>query len=152
MSIHISILGTSRRDIIKSWSFYTQTLLYWLMTMYSVIFNFQFQFPSKYCLHNGTVGRRQTVISSVLSCFGGGVILATTLLHMLPEVIEGLAEEAASLELEFLPQLVFCSGFFLIYMVEELAEALLGGHNEAETLHRTVSIRRSSRASCKERF
>ena len=120
--------------------------------MYSVISHFQFQFPSKYCLHNGTVGRRQTVISSVLSCFGGGVILATTMLHMLPEIIEGLAEEAASLELEFLPQLVFCAGFFMIFLVEELAEALLGGHTESETLHRTMSVRKSSRSSSKERL
>jgi len=102
---------------------------------------------SKYCLHNGTVGRRQTIISSVLSCFGGGVLLATTMLHMLPEIGEGLAEEAEKLELEFLPQLVLCSGFFLIYLVEELAESLLGGHGGTETLHRTMSVRKSSRTS-----
>merc|ERR1711936_222228 len=57
----------------------------------------------------GTVGRRQTIISSVLSCFGGGV--------------------------------------FLIYLVEELAESLLGGHGGTETLHRTMSVRKSGRTS-----
>ena len=96
-------------------------------------------------LQNGIVGRRQTIISSVLSCFGGGVLLATTMLHMLPEITEGLAAKAESLEMEFLPMLVVCSGFFLIYLVEELAETLLGGHHETETLHRTMSVRRSSR-------
>jgi len=100
---------------------------------------------SKYVLQNGIVGRRQTIISSVLSCFGGGVLLATTMLHMLPEISEGLAAKAESLEMEFLPMLVVCSGFFLIYLVEELAETLLGGHHETETLHRTMSVRRSSR-------
>ena len=104
--------------------------------------------PSKYCLQNGTVGRRQTIIASVLSCFGGGVLLATTMLHMLPEVGEGLAEEAEKLELEFLAQLVLCSGFFLIYVVEELAETLLGGHGHGNSeLQRTMSVRRTSRTS-----
>merc|ERR1719400_2800476 len=41
--------------------------------------------------------------------------------------------------------LVVCSGFFLIYLVEEVAETFLGGHHETETLHRTMSVRRSSR-------
>ena len=85
------------------------------------------------------------IISSVLSCFGGGVLLATTMLHMLPEITEGLAAKAESLEMEFLPMLVVCSGFFIIYLVEEVAETLLGGHHETETLHRTMSVRRSSR-------
>ena len=67
------------------------------------------------------------------------------MLHMLPEISEGLAPKAESLEMEFLPMLVVCSGFFLIYLVEELAETLLGGHHETETLHRTMSVRRSSR-------
>ena len=68
---------------------------------------------------------------------------------MLPEVGEGLAAEAEKLELEFLGQLVFCSGFFLIYVVEELAETLLGGHGhgDSETLQRTMSVRRTSRTS-----
>ena len=81
----------------------------------------------------------------MLSCFGGGVLLATTMLHMLPEITEGLAAKAESLEMEFLPMLVVCSGFFIIYLVEEVAETLLGGHHETETLHRTMSVRRSSR-------
>ena len=106
---------------------------------------------SKYVLQNGIVGRRQTIISSVLSCFGGGVLLATTMLHMLPEITEGLAAKAESLEVEFLPMLVVCSGFFLIYLVEEVAETLLGGHHETETLHRTMSVRRSSRKEERER-
>jgi hypothetical protein len=31
-------------------------------------------------------GRRQTVTTSLLLCFGGGVLLATAMLHILPEV------------------------------------------------------------------
>ena len=73
------------------------------------------------------------------------------MLHMLPEITEGLAAKAESLEVEFLPMLVVCSGFFLIYLVEEVAETLLGGHHETETLHRTMSVRRSSRKEERER-
>ena len=81
------------------------------------------------------------------SVLGGGVLLATTMLHILPETSHGLEERSASLDLEFLPQLILCAGFFLIYLVEEVVEALLGGHGhgEAETLHRTMSVRKSSR-------
>ena len=74
-------------------------------------------------------------------------MLATTMLHILPEISHSLEERAASLELEFLPQLIVCAGLFLIYLVEELVEAVLGGHSEVETLHRTMSVRRSSRRS-----
>ena len=42
---------------------------------------------------------------------------------------------------EFLPQLVLCSGFFLIYLVEEAVEAVLGGSGHAEAIHRHVSVR-----------
>ena len=47
--------------------------------------------------------------------------------------------------------LVVCSGFFLIYLVEEVAETFLGGHHETETLHRTMSVRRSSRKEEREK-
>ena len=93
------------------------------------------------------LSRRQVLISSLLSCLGGGVLLATTMLHMLPEITHSLEEKAEQIELECLPQLVVCAGFFLIYLVEELAESLLGGHGGTETLHRTMSVRKSSRTS-----
>ena len=63
------------------------------------------------------------------------------MLHMLPEITEGLAAKAESLEVEFLPMLVVCSGFFLIYLVEEAVEAVLGGSGHAEAIHRHVSVR-----------
>ena len=47
--------------------------------------------------------------------------------------------------------LVVCSGFFLIYLVEEVAETFLGGHHETEKLHRTMSVRRSSRKEEREK-
>ena len=57
-----------------------------------------------------SISRRQILISSLLSCLGGGVLLATTMIHILPEVTENLKEQAEKIELESLPQLVVCAG------------------------------------------
>ena len=72
------------------------------------------------------------------------MLLATTMLHMLPEITHNLEERADQIELECLPQLVVCSGFFLIYLVEELMMSLQGSHHrsDCETLH-LESVRRS---------
>jgi len=36
---------------------------------------------------NGKHNRRKKIITSILLCFGGGVLLATSIIHILPEVI-----------------------------------------------------------------
>ncbi|XP_024937692.1 uncharacterized protein LOC107265018 [Cephus cinctus] len=51
------------------------------------------------------------LLLSSLLCFGGGVLLATSLLHMLPEVRESLPHEA---------ELVYASGFLFLYFVDEV--------------------------------
>lgn len=60
--------------------------------------------------------RRQFSISAML-CFGAGVLLATSLVHMLPEVRETLGESAEK---------IFCIGFFIVYLVDELVHACFG--------------------------
>jgi len=66
-----------------------------------------------------------TLFSSLL-CFGGGVLLATSMLHMLPEVRENF-ENAKVLPEEYehipLAEIVLMSGFFLIYFIEEFVHA-----------------------------
>lgn len=58
---------------------------------------------------------------SFLLCFGAGVLLATALVHMLPEVRDALKQYA---------EIVFCVGFFLIYTVDELSHVCgVGGHS-----------------------
>lgn len=52
-------------------------------------------------------------VSSLL-CFGGGVLLATSLLHMLPE-----ARHLAPKYEEY-AELVMCIGFFVLYILDEL--------------------------------
>nr|CAD7586798.1 unnamed protein product [Timema genevievae] len=98
---------------------------------------------------------RQLVVSLLL-CFGGGVLLFTTFLHLQPEVREGFVElqrEGKIPDLGHginLAELVFCAGFFFVYLVEELVHAVMDrrsgdtGGDEA-VLHRTMSLRRCSR-------
>lgn len=49
---------------------------------------------------------------SCLLCFGGGVLLSTSLVHMLPETREKLPEYS---------ELMLCLGFFTVYLVDELS-------------------------------
>lgn len=68
-------------------------------------------------------------------CFGGGVLLATVFLHLVPETRVSFEKASA---LGFLPEmpyplteLVTCLGFFFVYVVEEVVHACLsrrGGH------------------------
>uniref|UniRef100_A0A336LMG1 CSON011100 protein n=1 Tax=Culicoides sonorensis TaxID=179676 RepID=A0A336LMG1_CULSO len=61
--------------------------------------------------------RRQPLIISNLLCFGAGVLLATSLIHMLPEVREKLPNY---------PELIFCGGFFMVYVADELLHLICG--------------------------
>lgn len=71
---------------------------------------------------NQTNARSATVVKCLLY-FGGGVLLATTFLHLLPEVqevVEQLQECGIIGQLSFpLAELLMCCGFFLMYFIEE---------------------------------
>ena len=99
---------------------------------------------------NNKAGRLQTVVTSFLLCFGGGVLLSTAMLHILPETIKTLAGPGEQMNIEFLPQLVLCSGFFLIYIVEEVVDLILGSLHHSEPILRSVSIRKSKNLNCAE--
>uniref|UniRef100_A0A4Y0BEB3 Zinc/iron transporter n=1 Tax=Anopheles funestus TaxID=62324 RepID=A0A4Y0BEB3_ANOFN len=61
---------------------------------------------------------------SFLLCFGAGVLLATAIVHMLPEIRESLGEFA---------EIVFCGGFFLMYAIDELMLFCgIGAHDHGE--------------------
>lgn len=66
--------------------------------------------PACFVKRRNTVSRK--LFLSGLLCFGGGVLLATSLLHMLPETRESLPKYA---------ELVFSCGFLLLYFVDEVA-------------------------------
>lgn len=78
---------------------------------------------------NGNSKRKSAKVVTALLCFGGGVLLATTFLHLLPEV----SAEIANLQsMGMIPQmnlhlaeLLMMSGFFLIYLIEEIVHYYL---------------------------
>ncbi|KAM7285296.1 zinc transporter ZIP1 [Ixodes scapularis] len=68
---------------------------------------------------------------SFLVCIGGGVLFATSFLHLLPEVREGFE----NLDTEFpVTEGVVCLGFLAVYALEELIHACLG-HSHSSTSH-----------------
>lgn len=89
---------------------------------------------------------------SVLLCIGGGVLLCTTFIHLLPEVAENIAElqeDGRLPEINFhLAELLMCIGFFVMYFVEESVHGYIDRRNKKnemeKTFQRTLSIRRGS--------
>ncbi|CAF4868854.1 unnamed protein product [Pieris macdunnoughi] len=92
------------------------------------------------------------IVASLLS-FGGGVLLCTTLMHLLPGVnynIDQLVAEGYMKNLDLpLASLLMCSGFFIMYLVEELVHMYLDHREKSNSsvapLVRNLSIRRSNR-------
>lgn len=105
--------------------------------------------------HGGDSATGSPVVSLLL-CFGGGVLLFTTLLHLQPEVREGVSRLQQSGQLpngqgfEHLGDLIFCAGFFMVFLVDEIVHSVLdrcaASHanrgSAEEVLHRSMSLRR----------
>ncbi|KAL0131772.1 hypothetical protein PUN28_002962 [Cardiocondyla obscurior] len=96
-----------------------------------------------------SAANKQGLLTSLLLCFGGGVLLFTTFVHLAPEVRASVENHQSNgqlpdLETLGLAELLFCSGFFLVYLVEEAVHAVLTGKPESSEalLYRTVSVRR----------
>lgn len=101
---------------------------------------------------------------SLLLCFGGGVLLFTTFLHLLPEIRATFAELETNGRIPpirrifgvQLSEIVVCCGFFFVYAVEEIVHFLLDrahrvhsdgrsdlvDEDEVGAIHRTMSMRR----------
>ncbi|XP_030749156.1 zinc transporter ZIP1-like [Sitophilus oryzae] len=91
---------------------------------------------------------KKNLLLSLLLCFGGGVLLFTTFIHLQPEVREYfhiLEEEnkIPDLGLKGVPlsELCFCLGFFFVYLIEEVVHLFLDRKVHDEALHRSLSIR-----------
>ncbi|XP_068153914.1 zinc transporter ZIP3 [Drosophila tropicalis] len=73
---------------------------------------------------------------SLLLCFGAGVLLATALVHILPEVREQMNSKFA--------EVAMCGGFFIIYFIDEFIHYFFGeaiqhthGHNHESSASRS---------------
>lgn len=90
----------------------------------------------------------KNLLISLFLCFGGGVLLFTTFLHLQPEVRESFARLEGANKIPIighgisLSEIVFCSGFFFVYLIEELVHVLLDRRLENQALHRTLSVRK----------
>ncbi|GAB0092563.1 zinc transporter ZIP1 [Sergentomyia squamirostris] len=88
---------------------------------------------AKWCrwVENDTVGRKSRTgrIIGALLCFGGGVLIATTFLHLLPEVGYNLEALQAAGKIPEMPfhtaELLMCAGFFLMCLIEEIIHMYL---------------------------
>ncbi|XP_060520494.1 zinc transporter ZIP1-like [Cylas formicarius] len=93
----------------------------------------------------------KNLLISLLLCFGGGVLLFTTFIHLQPEVREyfsSLQRQHRIPEIGFpISEVVFCAGFFFVYLVEELVHLFLDKKVHNSVLHRSLSVRCSSRKS-----
>ncbi|XP_054596677.1 zinc transporter ZIP1 isoform X2 [Nothobranchius furzeri] len=75
------------------------------------------------CSINSDVRRR---LLSLISCFAGGVFLATCLLDLLPDFLQGIREAfiSAGIKLQFpLPEFIVAMGFFLVLVLEQIVLA-----------------------------
>ncbi|XP_011860606.1 PREDICTED: uncharacterized protein LOC105557853 isoform X1 [Vollenhovia emeryi] len=100
-------------------------------------------------IDSASVSNKQGLLTSLLLCFGGGVLLFTTFVHLAPEVRASVETHQSNGQLPDLgtlglAELLFCGGFFFVYLVEEAVHAALTGKPESSEalLYRTVSVRR----------
>ncbi|XP_063627944.1 zinc transporter ZIP1-like [Cydia splendana] len=90
------------------------------------------------------------IVMTLLS-FGGGVLLSTTFMHLIPEVdhnVEYLEATNQIASFEFsLAHLLMCCGFFIMYLVEELVHLYIHRRErrnaKAMPLVRNLSVRKS---------
>ncbi|KAL3270485.1 hypothetical protein HHI36_021028 [Cryptolaemus montrouzieri] len=83
-------------------------------------------------------------LAQVLLAIGGGVLMATTFIHLLPEVSENAENIDQFKNLKFpVAETLTCLGFFLIYFVEECVHLYLHKHHYVpHAMRRSVSILR----------
>lgn len=98
---------------------------------------------------------RANLIVSTLLSFGGGALLCTTFMHLLPEIdeiISVLQKEGRLPSWEFsISNLLMAIGFFIIYLVEEIVHAYLRRHQRLQMEAQDAFIRgRSARESLKD--
>ncbi|XP_035222245.1 zinc transporter ZIP1-like [Stegodyphus dumicola] len=98
--------------------------------------------------------RKGKIITSFLIFFGGGVLLGTCFLHLLPEAREGFESDDEKVinvtenatdegknedhEKFSIPEFIVCCGFFAVYCFEEIVHFFLGGHTHVPTENRAI--------------
>ncbi|GJQ82029.1 hypothetical protein Trydic_g6905 [Trypoxylus dichotomus] len=86
---------------------------------------------------------------STLLCFGAGVLLSTSMVHMLPEIRESLTNYSGYAEL------FFCAGFFILYCIDEAVHLFKSSlhhveHSQHENRPLLKAARRHSTGGCND--
>lgn len=79
------------------------------------------------CFTN-TSRNQSPLLLSCLLCFGGGVLFATSITHMLPENRAKLGPYQEYAEI------IFCLGFFILYIIDEIVHFFYGETNSILTI------------------
>lgn len=90
---------------------------------------------------------KNNVVVQLLLCVGGGVLMSTTFIHLLPEVSENIEKNDAFSDFKNIPiaETLTCIGFFIIYLVEECVHVYLHRNEhspDVNIIRRSVSILR----------
>lgn len=98
--------------------------------------------------------RHQQVQCALAMCqsFGGGVLFATCLLHMMPEVHESVEElkNYTKTQTDYpFSQLIVCVGFLLIYFIEEASNWLISKVPQEPVCIRNITTAGSNKVSPK---
>lgn len=99
-----------------------------------------------HCSVNPDLRRR---LLSLISCFAGGVFLATCLLDLLPDYLQGIHEAFinAGITLQFpLPEFIMTMGFFLVLVLEQVVLALKDQSPSHSEEHRALMVDSSVQA------
>ncbi|XP_006008653.1 zinc transporter ZIP1 [Latimeria chalumnae] len=92
---------------------------------------------------SASVEKRQQILSLV-SCFAGGVFLATCLLDLVPDYLSGMNDLLAKqqIELDFpLPEFIMAMGFFVVLVMEQI---VLAFKDQSRSLEETRALLGSS--------
>jgi len=121
----------------------TKLITMTLLAVVSLILGFLPLKISKYFINDDNIWKR--TFTSVLLCFGGGVLFATSFIHMLPEVRENIEESGIDFDGVPMAEILICAGFFFIYFIEESVHFFLDSgvhhhHDETIQVHQSFSI------------
>ncbi|GFT40664.1 zinc transporter ZIP1 [Nephila pilipes] len=97
--------------------------------------------------------RKGKLITSFLIYFGGGVLLGTTFLHLLPESREAFEDHHHEANASTnttgdddddhhesfpIPEFIVCCGFFAVYLFEEIVHFFFGGHTHVPSENKAL--------------
>ncbi|XP_075983288.1 zinc transporter ZIP1-like [Anticarsia gemmatalis] len=101
---------------------------------------------------DGNMRNSNKVVVGMLA-FGGGVLFATTFMHLLPEVDENIELLQESGEFPdshvFFAGLIMCGGFFMMYLIEELVHLYINSRENKKTdkeISKSFQLRKDSAA------